>query len=446
MKRLASLIAALVLLLPALASAQAGTGTGTSFPETPALLATFDPPDAEGQGTWVQGQILLRVQIPSRYPFEALDLDLPQIENARVITLLKPRTRRQRSYAGDGYVLETVLGIFPTRSGDLTIPPIRATGRSRSPDGRDFPFQREIRPKVIPIRRIPADWDEAWWMVASRIDIEETWSKPVDQIRAGEIVTRSITLTAFGATSEQMPDIEHGRTRGLQATPLEQSAKTQLTATGVIGTIEKSWTLKISHDPTVYISPVGVAYWDPVSGERRKASVPGKRIEPLPEDGQAIARRAMDDAMARYQADRAMLLVLIAAVAVPIALAIALILWRAFPTCPDRTLLRRCRAAASAKDVYRAVCQWAQESSLDLQRDASRFPEEYRALEAHLFGLRKDSGDLERLPSALLRLSRADRLGALGRAAHAVLQDIIGRRTVFTTPSGHDASRESPQP
>lgn len=425
---LAILLAAVLALAPLAGQAQSDGEAGTSFPETPGLLVNFDPPGAAADGLWVQGQLRVRVQIPSRYPFDALDLDLPEIENAKVLTLVKPRTRRQRSYAGDGYVLETILAIFPTRSGTLVIPEIRASGKATSPGGDAFPFDNRTEPVTIPVRPADPGWEDPWWLVAERIEIEEHWSQPLDQIRSGDVVTRTVVLTAFGATAEQLPDLEHGRTRGLQATEVTQKATTRRTASGAVGTLEKSWELKFSQDPVVYISPVGVAYWHPGAGERRKASVPGVRIEPLPEDAVAIAARLMTEAEVRYRLDRTLIVILLGVLAVPLVVIAAVVVWRALPTHEDRVLAQRCRAGCSAAEFYRAVLHWAREEGFDPDRDRHELPDELSALEAHLFGLHDDPGGLDRLAEALRKAGQRRRLRGLRARALGIVRDIIGPR------------------
>ena len=79
----------------------------------PELTVTVTPNAARLSNGYVDGQIVLKVQLLSRHPFEALDLTMPQIPAAEVIELQRPRTRKVTSYAGPGHVFETSVAIIP---------------------------------------------------------------------------------------------------------------------------------------------------------------------------------------------------------------------------------------------------------------------------------------------------------------------------------------------
>ncbi|MEM7188604.1 MAG: hypothetical protein AAF439_03250, partial [Pseudomonadota bacterium] len=233
------------------------------FGEEPKLSVIVSPTNARNGSAYLQEELLLTVRVASIYPFEALDVDIPTINDATINTLVRAKTRKVRSYAGAGYIWETVIAVYPDASGTLTIPSITATVQIEPEKDQPLSFTDQSPPKPIIIRGIPARFDELWWLVSRKVTIEESWSKPPDEIRYGDIVRREIKITASGVPHERMPVPEHPRTRGVDILDLGGTARTNETAEGVTGVMHHAWDLKMSGDRLLYVAPIGIAYWHP---------------------------------------------------------------------------------------------------------------------------------------------------------------------------------------
>ncbi|MEE9590386.1 MAG: hypothetical protein V3V97_20465 [Hyphomicrobiaceae bacterium] len=428
MNKLLLILTGTVLLSPATAYAQS-----IAIPDVPAMSVTLNPPNAGKLGGYVQGQIVLRARVASRYPFEELNLHLPEITNAEVIKLVRPRSRKVRSYGGDGYVFETVLGIFPTASGRLVIPPVRVEGKVEPEPGREVNFTDESAPMKIEIAGIDASYDDPWWMVSERVDIAERWSKPVEEFRVGDIVRREVEIVAFGVTTERMPIPEHGRTRGIEVADAGGTASTDLTADGAIGTVTRAWDLKIDRGGVLYVSPIGVAYWDPLERVRKKIAIAGLRIEPLPADGRAIAEALMREARVAHDGNRMLAAILIAIAFAPVAAFLAVVLWSALPTRADMRLLARCRSTTAPDEAYRATLEWSKTSHIPLTRVSLQEPEldppaSFCALQDAVHGSRRTVIVAPRVAPDLIRMARQLRLRRCWKAMQAVFDRFAGPR------------------
>ena len=331
----------------------------TAFPEVPELLVSLDPPEAATEGGWLYGQIVLKAQLVSKHPFEALDFDLPLPEGVQKVEVMRPRTRRTGAYAGEGYVFETVVALFPTRSGVLEFPPARAAGVSSPEDSdREIAFDARGPAFRVSVAGAHPSMDGEWWMVSPRVEVEEIWSKPVEEIRVGDIVRRTVVATVHGATGHRVAVPDHRRTLAVRIADAVTETRTEITARGAIGKVARSWDLKFERGGVVYVAPVVVPYWNPVRRERETVAAPGRRLEPLPADREALVGALMAEARAAHDGRRAVAAAVGALVAVPL-LALALFLaWRLAPTRADRLLARRC-AAGGPGDLYRAALEWS---------------------------------------------------------------------------------------
>ncbi len=415
----------LCILTPLLARAQEPV---LVMPEVPKLSVTLKPEAALRGGGYLQGQLVLQVQIASKFPFEALDVRLPQIRDAEVIRLQAPRTREVRSYAGNGYVFETALAIFPTKSGLLEVPGVLVVGAVEPESGQERAFSERSDDLRLDIAGVAPRFSDPWWLVSERVEMTETWSKPVEELRLGDVVRREITLVAFGATAAHLPELEHSRTRGIAVAKADGTAKTERTAEGVTATVTQAWDLKIETDDFAYVSPLGIAYWHPGEGREMRAALPGKRIEPLPADERALAAALMSDALAEHKQRLAVVVLLAFVLITPLLVVAIAALWQAWPTRSDLRLVKACAAAGQPAELYRAVSEWALASGIDLRALEHGMTSAYRDLERGVFSATPWTADRRKLVRSLLRLSRRLRLRGLRTALDRGLDRLLGPR------------------
>lgn len=398
------------------------------MPEVPKLTVTMKPEAALRDGGYLQGQLVLQVQIASKFPFEALNVRLPQIRDAEVHRLQAPRTREVRSYAGDGYVFETALAIFPTKSGLLEIPGVAVEGAVEPLPDQERSFRESSDDLRLEIAGVAPRYSDPWWLVSERVEMSETWSKPVEELRLGDVVRREITLVAFGATAAHLPELEHSRTQGITVAKADGTAKTERTAEGVTATVTQAWDLKIEADDFAYVSPMGVAYWHPGEAREMRAALPGKRIEPLPADERALAAALMSDALAEHNQRLAVVVLLAFVLLTPLLVVGVAALWQAWPTRGDLRLVRACAAAGSPTGLYRAVSEWALASGIDLRTLEASTTSAYGELERGVFSARTSTADRRELVRSLLRVSRRMRLRRLLAAMDRGLDRLLGPR------------------
>jgi len=420
------------------AAAQLAGPQNLVIPEIPALTVTVDPPEALEEGVPVQSQILLRIQVASRHAFEALHLDLPEIEGAETVRMQRPRTRKVRSYVGEGHVFETVLGVFPTRSGVLHLPPVRVSGRVQPAPDRDVPFEDASPDRRIAVSGIPPDYGDHWWMASPRVEIEESWSRPPDELRDGDIVRREVRVTAFGLTADRVALPEHRPTRWIGVADAGTSSRTEFSAAGAIGVVTRAWDLKIQQSGIVYVAPVGVSYWHPGERARLRAAAPGRRLEPLPADRAARAAALMAEARQAHAGAQTAGIAAGAAVGLSLLAALAALAWQFLPTRADRRLARRCASADSAADsapaLWRAVSAWSDAAGLD----AAHWPPSVSDLEKGVFGRTAAAVSGAGIARDCLRLARRMRLARFGRAPRAAADALLG------PPARLRSARKSP--
>lgn len=406
----------LAVLVGQIATTASSYEQGVRIPDMPELRVVIGPDEALKTNGYVDGQLVMRIQLVSAHPFEALSLKPPVIPTAETIQVLRPRTRKVSTYAGQGYVFETAIAILPRESGVLAIPPVTAVGMVEPEKGREVNFNLASATVQVKIAAPTPDfsdpYSDPWELVAHRVEMDEDWSVPVEDIRVGEVIKRRIQLRAWGTTAERLPELEHPRTRGIRVSSPEVTLRTEKSPDGLLATAEYVWSLQAEPQQVAFIAPVGLPYWHPVEHRRRKAAVPGHRLEPLPADSAQIAARLMAEANAAQARDRAAGFAIAAVIAAPVVVFLLSLLRAWLPTRADLRLKSAC-AGAGPKAMYRSFCFWLTDSDLD-QATLQEHGTTGRTLRDHLFAPgHPPVGPQQQLVAEALKVSRNARITKL---------------------------------
>jgi len=393
-----------------------------AIPVSPQLRVLVEPSHVLRNGAYVQGQVLLRVLLASPYPFSEIDFAMPEISSARVITLIKPRTRTIHVYDKMGYAYETRLSLFPEQSGTLVIPPIKITGSVTNEVGEIEPFDLSNPPVEVVVHPINLAFKDSWWMVADSVEISEDWTPDPDQFRVGDTVRRHVNVVAHGVSVEQLPHIEQSANQGYAVVGAWQDGKTDFTKTGLVANLKQTWDLRIQSGAALYISPIEIHYWDAAANQPAIARLPSKRVEPLARDPEAVRRTLVEAAITAHHGRRLGVLVLLGIPAAACLLLLTLIFYAARLTHADRRLLAECRSDSDAVAALSAVLSWSEASfglrgvrALSGLREGlgSRGDASLENLEKTVFGDFKSGTDLRVVVRALVKAARRERVRTL---------------------------------
>ena len=331
---------------------------------------TLEPSFVATQGVYVGGEIVLNIQFISSDPFKRVRLDLPAIEGVRSAVLARPHTRQVEVLDPDGYSTlgsskyshETRLAIVPERSGTIVIPPITVTGISEPADRQSFEFT-EIHPgEVIVVHPANPAFSGAAWIVSRDATMGEAWSHAISEIRNGDTVRRTVTLSVAGVTGDDLPELVLDPDDGHRVLSTEVSTRTEKTDLGFIAHLEQSWDIYIETEDVTHISEIRFPYWDPELAQPADVAVPPQRIEPLKRDAMALRQALREEALAGHRANRLGLIGLLSVPMAALTLAIGLLLWRALPSRADLRFWRASRREADPLEFYGSFLAWGRDT------------------------------------------------------------------------------------
>ena len=217
--------------------------------------------------SYVQAQVLYRIKVYRAVPTRQPALRDPEFGGAEVLIEI---AGEERSYDallnGRTYnVVERVYALFPQESGEISISPARFEARVLR-DGRITGrkvFESEAQSiRVLPIPEPPADMPDAAWLPARDLQLRDNWSRQPDDLKAGEPITRVITISALGQLETQIPAIEPPTVSGVNVYPDRPELSRQIEPGGIRGVRKDQYAI-IGVDGGVMTLPaLRLPWWD----------------------------------------------------------------------------------------------------------------------------------------------------------------------------------------
>lgn len=237
----------------------------------------FDISITQQDNYYVQGEILYTEKLYYSVNHDDATLSPFKVTDARVQQL---GDIRQYTTVIDGVrfgVYERRFAIFPEVSGDLVIPGQRFSATVSNPYDRwsrgrqAAAVSKPIHLNVLPI---PAGYPTAPWLPTDSLQIDEKFSEDPSRWKAGEPVTRTITLTADGLPGSQLPTVTLPVIDKVRYYPDQTKQDDQVTDNGITGVSEQSIAIVPTSAGRLVLPEVRIPWWNTRLGKLEYAILP----------------------------------------------------------------------------------------------------------------------------------------------------------------------------
>lgn len=163
-----------------------------------------------------------------------------------ILSLGNPQITNIKSQSGTALRQITFkYALFPQKSGTLRIPEVWFEGYAGNKDnslsnllnqdifnlaintpslfGFETPVSLKADSQTINILPVPAGYSGKWWLPAKQVELSAEWIGEKPEFKAGEAVSRLITLKASGVTENQLPEINFKPAEGIKQYPEQPS-------------------------------------------------------------------------------------------------------------------------------------------------------------------------------------------------------------------------------
>jgi len=180
---------------------------------------------------FVQEQVIYTLRFYHKGSLINGNIRPPTFDNA-LVEPLKEQSVFGKTINGQQYtVYEWQYALFPQSSGELAIPGPSFTGLLHL-RGKQKGVKSVAEPSIINV--LPAvPNDQAWWLPANEIKIEQAWDNLPNTLYVGDSLRRVITLQASGLKSSQLPTLNTANTDGYKVYADEAKEQQSLSEKGV---------------------------------------------------------------------------------------------------------------------------------------------------------------------------------------------------------------------
>ncbi len=247
---------------------------------------------ADVDEVYVQGQVLLTLRLLSATDISAYEFGDVRIDSLDVVIEPLGHERQYQARIADRRYLvrEQQYALFPQQSGRLEVEPMVAEAAARfDPFGTGGLRRIRSRPLALEVKPIPAAYQAAYWLPATRLELREDWRGDTSALIAGEPVTRIVTLLADSLTAAQLPELELLAIHGIKQYPEQPSLENSRTRDGVRGKREQKVALIPGAAGVYRVPELRVPWWNLETGKMEVATLPARELAVAPAAAEAEA-------------------------------------------------------------------------------------------------------------------------------------------------------------
>ncbi len=253
----------------------------------PGEAEVFVTSDVDFAETYVQAQVLLTIKIYRSVATRQPALREPTITGAEVLSELAGDDRSYEAVIdGTPYnVVERVYALYPQESGTIEVSPARFEARVLRDGritGRKVYESEPQTVKVEPIPALPAEYPDAVWLPAREVTLTEVWSRSADEIKAGEPLTRHVTISALGQLETQIPALEPPTAAGINVYPDKPELSRRIESGGIRGERKDQYAMIGVTAGAVLLPALEVPWWNTETATWEVARLPERSINILP--------------------------------------------------------------------------------------------------------------------------------------------------------------------
>ncbi|MEO8123525.1 MAG: BatD family protein [Burkholderiales bacterium] len=298
---------------PAAAPGTAGAASANGQNSSPAAFMEIDSA-AAGKPIYVQQQVPYTVRLYVDGSVRSGDLRAPTSPDA-VIEQLGDEQRSTATVHGRDYtVIERHYAISPEKSGTLRIEPASFRGQAVAPQDaaqgadpgddlmaqmlRNTPFANNpifrnrlpggfsmgaalrpvgasAQPLALDVRPRPAA-AQGQWLPAEQIQLHDSWADAAPTFKAGEPVTRTLTIEAKGLAASQIPPLALAAPANARIYPDAPDNHSRTDGTTIYGTSKQTVTYIPNAAGELEVAPVDLAWWDTHDNMQRHGELPAR--------------------------------------------------------------------------------------------------------------------------------------------------------------------------
>ena len=252
----------------------------------------FITAEVSNKDIYVQQMMTLTVKLHFAAELQRGSLSEPSLTGATITQIGKDKENETIINGRRFRVIERTYSVTPQQSGDFVLASPMFSGEIMVQSARRSNFLSfgETKPvsvigEEIPItvRPIPQQF-QGQWLPSELLTMHEEWQPTEGQFTVGEPITRTITLTAAGVSSEQLPAIALTLPKGLKVYPDQAELHSSLNKGRIISQSVRNFAIVASRAGEYTLPALNIPWWNTVTNLMESATLPAQTITVKPNE------------------------------------------------------------------------------------------------------------------------------------------------------------------
>ena len=211
-------------------------------------------------------------------------IDVGNIQVEGAFTVFFRSVTNTKQFSGNNFAgVDFIYNVFPNKEGEITIPVLNINIESPKPgDHKGIAHTINTKPKTIIVKGVPLGKDPNKWLVSTSLNINENWSKSIENVKVGDVIQRSISRSAGNTVSEFIPPILWDSIQGVSSYPKRPSVRTNKTKTYVSAQRTESVNYLFEKEGEIIFPEIEFTFWNFRTKKFYSKKIPEKRISVLP--------------------------------------------------------------------------------------------------------------------------------------------------------------------
>lgn len=251
------------------------------------LADIFMEVEAVPESAYVQSQIIFTLRLFVGIGTGRATLTTPAVDGVEAIV---ERLGEDANYStvrgGRNFVVrERSYAVFAQEPGNLTVGPvvfevmvIPNRGFSRVQRYSSDSVEVEVLPAVAP----PAEYPQAVWLPARRVELSERWSEEPDSLEMGIPRTRALTIEADGLLETQLPDLEIVQADGIRQYADQPELDRSVGSAGLTVERTERFAVIAQQAGRIELPAVELPWWNVETHQWEVARIEPRAVEVLP--------------------------------------------------------------------------------------------------------------------------------------------------------------------
>lgn len=254
-----------------------------------AQVSCFAKVELDRNSVYVQQPFKITITVLTATWYTApLDFDNIQIPNAFILPFDQTSPGMfdvgDKKYAG----LTFYFIVFPYKAGKFSVPSINIVATT-PPQGSSESKKVTIKTpaKTFIVKAVPANLQGQNWLVAKDVAISERWSKPLNNLKVGDIVERTISIHAKGTLPQFIPQLQKDSLNFANSYLQDAELDDDRDDYDANGSLTQSVIYLLEKEGDFTIPPVKVQWWNPNTSKlyNRSAAAAAIHVKPNPNLG-----------------------------------------------------------------------------------------------------------------------------------------------------------------